>query len=172
MLYGENPKDTENYWSLLIDLVKLLDTKLIHRNLLHFETNHQWNIWEIKETFAFTTASKRIKYLGINLPKRRQKAHVPKTKMLMKETDNHRDRGKEWELEESGSLTSDHATELQYSKQYGTGTEVDVLRKQHKSPEIRPFMVHGAAKSQDTTEHTHAVNLQQRRQGYNGEKSQ
>ena len=44
MLYGENPKDMENYWSLLIDLVKLLDTKLIHRNLLHFETNHQWNI--------------------------------------------------------------------------------------------------------------------------------
>ena len=90
----------------------------------------------------------------------------------MKETDNHRDRWKEWELEESGSLTSDHATELQYSKQYGTGTEVDILIKQHKSPEISPFMVHGAAKSQDTTEHTHAVNLQQRRQGYNGEKSQ
>ena len=49
--------------------VKLQDTKLIYRNLLHFytlTTNYQK---EMKETKSFCITSKRIKYLGINLPK-------------------------------------------------------------------------------------------------------
>ena len=48
--------------------VKLQHTKLIHRNLLHsytLTTKDQ----KIKETIPFTSASKRIKYLGISLPK-------------------------------------------------------------------------------------------------------
>ena len=32
-------------------------------------TNNEWSEREIKETIPFTTATKRIKYLGINLPK-------------------------------------------------------------------------------------------------------
>ena len=46
-----------------MNLVKLQDTKLIYRNLLHFYTR------EIDETIPFMVASKRIKYLGINLVK-------------------------------------------------------------------------------------------------------
>ena len=33
---------------------------------------------------------------------------------------------KKMELEESGSLTSDHTTELQSSKQYGTSTKTQI----------------------------------------------
>ena len=46
--------------------VKLQDTKLANRNLLHFYMQTEK---EIKETIPFIIASKRIKYLGIKLPK-------------------------------------------------------------------------------------------------------
>ena len=42
----------------------------MHRNLLHsYRNNDEKSERKIKETFSFTTATKRIKYLGINLPK-------------------------------------------------------------------------------------------------------
>ena len=41
---------------------------------------------EIKETIPFTTASKRIKHLGINLPKEAKNLYSENYKMLMKET--------------------------------------------------------------------------------------
>ena len=48
--------------------VQRQDIKLTHRNLLHFYTlTTKEN--EIKEIIPFISASKRIKYLGINLPK-------------------------------------------------------------------------------------------------------
>ena len=51
-------------------MVKLQVTKLMHRNLLHSYTlMMKKSEREIKETLPFTTATKRIKYLGINLPK-------------------------------------------------------------------------------------------------------
>ena len=53
-----------------MNLVMSHVTKLIHRNLLHFYT---LTMKDQKEKFEkkipFTIASKRIKYLGINLPK-------------------------------------------------------------------------------------------------------
>ena len=53
-----------------MNLVKLQDTKLMHRNPLAFlYTNDEKSEREIKETLPFTTAKKRIKYLGINLPR-------------------------------------------------------------------------------------------------------
>ena len=42
----------------------------MHRNLLHsYYTNDEKSESEIKKTLPVTTATKRIKYLGINLPK-------------------------------------------------------------------------------------------------------
>ena len=45
ILYVENPKEaTKNYWSSSMSSVKLRDTKVIYRNLLHFyllTTNYQ-----------------------------------------------------------------------------------------------------------------------------------
>ena len=39
---------------------------------------------KVKETISFTTAAKRIKYLGINLPKRK-KTHAENYRTPMKE---------------------------------------------------------------------------------------
>ena len=71
ILNTENPKDTtKNYESSSMNLVKLQDTKLIRRNLLHFYTLNTISEREIKEIIPFTITSKRIRYLGINLPKK------------------------------------------------------------------------------------------------------
>ena len=43
---------------------------------------------EIKETIPFTIASKRIKYLGINLPKETKDLYSKNYKMLMKEIED------------------------------------------------------------------------------------
>ena len=50
--------------------VKLQNTKLMHRNLSHSYTlTIKKSEREIEETIPFTITTKRIKYLGINLPK-------------------------------------------------------------------------------------------------------
>ena len=41
---------------------------------------------EIKETIPFTIATKRIKYLGINLPKETKDLYIENYKTLMKES--------------------------------------------------------------------------------------
>ena len=41
---------------------------------------------EIKESIPFTTEIKRIKYLGINLPKETKELYTENYKTLMKET--------------------------------------------------------------------------------------
>ena len=51
-----------------MNLAKLQDTKSIHRNHLHFCILTEKSESEIKESIPFTIATKRIKYLGINLP--------------------------------------------------------------------------------------------------------
>ena len=51
-----------------MNIVKLQDIKLTQRNPLHSHTLMRKQK-EIKETIPFTIAMKRIKYLGINLPK-------------------------------------------------------------------------------------------------------
>ena len=69
-----------------MNLAKLLDTKSIHRNHLHFYiTNSEKSEREIKRSTPFTTAAKRIKYLGINLPKKTKEVYTENYKTLMKE---------------------------------------------------------------------------------------
>ena len=52
-----------------MNIVKLQDIKLTQRNPFHLYTNNEKTEREIKETIPFTIAMKRIKYLGINIPK-------------------------------------------------------------------------------------------------------
>ena len=53
-----------------MNIVKLRDIKSTHRNPLHSYTQTMKKTErEIKETIPFTIATKRIKYLGIYLPK-------------------------------------------------------------------------------------------------------
>ena len=65
--------------------VKLQDTKLISRNLLHSYTNNERLETEIKETIPFTIAMKRIKYLGMYLPKETKDLYIENYKTLVKE---------------------------------------------------------------------------------------
>ena len=48
-------------------------------------TNNEKTEREIKETILFTTAMKRLKYLGINLPKETKDLYIENYKTLMKE---------------------------------------------------------------------------------------
>ena len=71
ILYIENPKDTKKK---LLELInehrKLAGYKInTQKSLAFLYTNNEKTEREIKETIPFTTAMKRIKYLGINLPK-------------------------------------------------------------------------------------------------------
>ena len=52
-----------------MNLAKWQDTKSIHKSFAFLYTNNEISEKEIKESIPFTIATKRIKYLGINLPK-------------------------------------------------------------------------------------------------------
>ena len=58
------------------------------KSLAFLYTNNEKTEKEIKETIPFTTATKRIKYLGINLPKETQNLYIENHKTLMKEIKN------------------------------------------------------------------------------------
>ena len=64
--------------------VKLQDTKLTHIPVALQYTNNKRSEREIKETIPFTTASKRIKYLGMNLPKETKDLYSENYNVLMK----------------------------------------------------------------------------------------
>ena len=68
-----------------MNLAKLQHTKSIHRNHFHFYILTMKNQKEIKESIPFTTATKIIKYLGINLPKETKEPYMENYKTLMKE---------------------------------------------------------------------------------------
>ena len=78
-----------------MNLVKLQDTKLIYRNLLHFYKLTMKYQKEIKETIPFTITSKRIKYLGINLFKEAKDVYSENYKTLMKEIEDDTNRWKD-----------------------------------------------------------------------------
>ena len=87
ILYIENPKDSTRKLLELINkyIVKFQDIKLIHRNPLHSYTVTMRKQKEIKETISFTIAMKRIKYLGVNLPKETKDLYIENCKTLVKE---------------------------------------------------------------------------------------
>ena len=58
-----------------MNIVKLQDIKSTHGNLLHSYTLRKIER-EIKETISFTIATKRIKYLGIYLPKETKDLYI------------------------------------------------------------------------------------------------
>ena len=55
------------------------------RSLAFLYTNNEKSEREIKESIPFTIATKRIKYLGINLPKETKELYTENYKTLMKE---------------------------------------------------------------------------------------
>ena len=85
ILYIENPKDSIR--KLLInEFSKVAGYKINTQNSLEFlYTNNEKSERKIKESILFTTATKRIKYLGINLPKETKELYTENYKTLMKE---------------------------------------------------------------------------------------
>ena len=74
----------------------MLDTKLLYRKSVTFlYTNNEILERKIKETIPFITASKRIKYLGINLPKEAKDLYSENYKMLIKEIEDNTNRWKD-----------------------------------------------------------------------------
>ena len=55
------------------------------KSLAFLYTNNEKSEREIKESIPFTTATKRIKYLGINLPKETKELYTENNKTLMKD---------------------------------------------------------------------------------------
>ena len=71
ILYIENPKDaTRKLLELINESGKVAGYKInAQKSLAFLYTNSERSEREIKETLPFTIATKRIKYLGINLPR-------------------------------------------------------------------------------------------------------
>ena len=73
ILYIENPKDTtRKLLELINEFGKVAGYKInAQKSLAFLYTNDEKSERQIKETLPFTIATKRIKYLGINLPDKR-----------------------------------------------------------------------------------------------------
>ena len=71
ILYIENPKDaTRKLLELINEFGKVAGYKInTQKSPAFLYTNNEKSEREIKDTLPFTTATKRIKYLGINLSK-------------------------------------------------------------------------------------------------------
>ena len=71
ILYIENPEDSiRKLLELISEFSKVAGYKInTHKSLAFLYANNEKSEREIKESMPFTTATKRIKYLGINLPK-------------------------------------------------------------------------------------------------------
>ena len=87
ILYTENPKETiRKLLELLSEFSKVVGYKVnTQKSLAFLYTNNEKSEREIKESIPFTTATKRIKYLGINLSKETEDLYTENYKTLIKE---------------------------------------------------------------------------------------
>ena len=94
IFYIENPKDaTRKLLELINEYSKFEGHKMNSQKSLAFlYINNEKTEKEIKETISFTIALKRIKYLGINLPKGTKDLYIENYKTLMKEIEDDKNR--------------------------------------------------------------------------------
>ena len=87
ILYIENPKDSmRKLLEVISEFSKVAAYEInIQKSLAFLYTNNEKSEREIKESTPFTIATKRIKYLGINLPKETKELYTENYKTLMKE---------------------------------------------------------------------------------------
>ena len=86
-LYIENPKDSiRKLLELISEFSKVTGFKInTWKSLSFLYTNNEKSEKEIKESIPFTIATKRIKYLGIKLPKETKELYTENYKTLVKE---------------------------------------------------------------------------------------
>ena len=87
ILYIENPKDTiRKLLELISEFSKVTGYKInTWKSLAFLYTNNEKSESEIQESIPFTIATKRIKCLGMNLPKETKELYTENYKTLMKE---------------------------------------------------------------------------------------
>ena len=87
ILYIENPKySTRKLLELINEYSKFSGYEVnTQKSLAFLYNNDEKTEREIKETIPFTTAMKRIKYLGIYLPKETKDLYIENYKTLVKE---------------------------------------------------------------------------------------
>ena len=86
-LYIENTKNSiRKLLELISEFSKVAGYKInTQKSLAFLYTNNEKSEREIKESIPFTIATKRIKYLGINLPMETKELYTENYKTLMKE---------------------------------------------------------------------------------------
>ena len=87
ILYMENLKDSiRKLLELISGFSKVAGYKInTQKSLAFLYTNNEKSEREIKESIPFTITTKRIKYLGINLPKETKELYTDNYKAVMKE---------------------------------------------------------------------------------------
>jgi len=87
ILYIDNHKDSiRKLLELISEFSKVAGCKInTPKSFAFLYTNIEISERAIKESIPFTTATKRIKYLGINLPKETKELYTENKKTLMKE---------------------------------------------------------------------------------------
>ena len=83
----EYPKDSiRKLLELISEFSKVAGYKInTQKSLAFLYTNNEKSEREIKESIPFTNATKRIKYLGVNLSKETKELYTENYKTLMKE---------------------------------------------------------------------------------------
>ena len=94
ILYIENPKDSiRKLLELISEFSKVPGYKINTQKLLAFlYTNNEKSEIEIKESITLIIVTKRIKYLGINLPKETKELYTENYKTMMTEIKDDRNR--------------------------------------------------------------------------------
>ena len=87
ILHIENPKDSiRKLLELITEFSKVVGYKINKQKSLAFlYSNNQKSEREIKESIPFMVETKRVKYLGMNLPKETKDLYMENYKTLMKE---------------------------------------------------------------------------------------
>ena len=97
ILYIEDPKDaTRKLLELISESGKVAVYKInTQKSVTFLYTNNKRSEGEIQETIPFSIASKRIKYLGINLLKETKDMYSKNYKMLVKKIEEDTNRWKD-----------------------------------------------------------------------------
>ena len=106
ILYLDNPKvAARKLLELINEFGKVAGYKInAQKSLAFLYTNNARSERQIKETLPFTIKTKRIKYLGINLPKEAKALYSEYYKTLMKEIKDDTDRWRDMSCSWIGSI--------------------------------------------------------------------
>ena len=114
ILYIENTKDSiRKLLELISEFSKVAGYKInTQKSLAFLYTSNEKSEREIKESIPFTIATKRIIYLGVNLPKETKELYTENYKTLVKEIKDDINRQRDMPCSWVGSINSVKMTKL------------------------------------------------------------